>query len=142
MEYKVITSAQQNEFVRQVKEALADGWQLQGGVTIHSFFYCQAVVKPEPVAVAPKDFTSYVPAENGKPYGEYIAGVKNVTPEMLEPLPDPRGEKPDLAKLAEEEIKRLQEEYKKKHTGPREKVIVSSTTGDPVKRSHKKKVKE
>jgi len=44
---------------------------------------------------------------------KHIAGYKKITPEMLKDLPDPRG--------------------------PRENIVVSSTTGDPVKRSHKKK---
>jgi hypothetical protein len=64
-DYKVITSAQQVEFTRQVKEALATGWELQGGLSMNSFFYCQAMIKTEPETVSPVNVTSYVPAENG-----------------------------------------------------------------------------
>jgi len=50
MEYKVITGLfisgkVQEEFTNDVKTALSEGWELQGGISVESHFIHQAMIK-------------------------------------------------------------------------------------------------
>ena len=50
MEYKVITGLfisgkAQEEFTNDVNNALSEGWELQGGISVESTFIHQAMIK-------------------------------------------------------------------------------------------------
>lgn len=94
MDYTIVTHSQQKELVAEVKKLIAEGWRPLGGVTSNSFFYNQAMVKPDPVEdTVEANKAAWPPpteVEGGKLYGNTAVSSNGVT---NSPMPVKRSHK-------------------------------------------------